>query len=98
MRIQTNYKLELRRLIFEKRRFAIQKQQLGIIHILFHFYIAISNFYALCQSSLNTAPSKPYMVCYISLQQNFEDEVSGNKVKNEVFGDVEMELIDYERD
>lgn len=60
--------------------------------------MAISNFYALSQSSLNTALSKLYMVYYISPDWNLEDEVSGNKVENEIFGDVGMKLMNYEKD
>lgn len=98
MRIQTNCELELRRLMLEKRRLSIQEQQLGIILILSHPYIAASNSYASSQSSFNTALSKPYMACHISPEWNLEDEVNGNEVEDEVFGDVGMESMDYERD
>lgn len=38
------------------------------------------------------------MACYISPKWYFKDEVSETEVKNEVFGDVGMELMDYEKD
>lgn len=81
--------------MLEERRLAIQERQLVIIPIPSHPYTAASNSYASSQSSLNTAPSKPYMACHISPEWNLEDEVSGNKVEDEVSGDVGMESMDY---
>lgn len=60
--------------------------------------MAASNSYASSQSSLNTAPSKPYMTRHISPEWNLEDEVSRNEVEDEVSGDIGMEWMDYERD
>lgn len=68
-----------------------------IIPILSYFYTAVFNSYALSLSSLNTAPSKPYMTYHISLELNFKDELNENKGENEVSGDIKIESIDYER-
>ena len=66
MSIQTNCKLESRRLMLEKRCFAIQKQQLAIIPIPFYPYMTASNLYILSQSSFNTGPFKPDLAYHIS--------------------------------
>lgn len=41
---------------------------------------------------------KPYMLYYISLKSNLKNKISRNKVENEIFGDVKIELIDNKRD
>lgn len=84
--------------MLEERRLTIQERQLEIIPILSHPYTAASNSYALSQSSLNTAPSKPYMARHICPEWNLEDEVSGNEVEDELSGDVGIESMDYARD
>ena len=84
--------------MLKERRLVIQKQQLGIIPILSHFYIAVSNFYVMSQSSLNIAPSKPYIVYHICFKWNFEDKVNENEIEDEVSGEVKMELINYKKD
>lgn len=98
MHIQTNHKLEFRRLILKKRRLEIQKQQLGIIPVLSHFYMATSNSYALSPSSLNTTAFKPYIARHISPEWNLKNKISRNKVEDEMSRDVGIESIDYERD
>lgn len=38
------------------------------------------------------------MACHISPEWNLEDKVSVNEMEDEVFGDVAIESMDYERD
>lgn len=38
------------------------------------------------------------MIYHIYLKWNFEDKISENKVKNEVFIKIKIEFTDYKRD
>lgn len=41
---------------------------------------------------------KLYISYYISLKPNLKNKISGNKVENEIFGDIKIELIDNKKD